>query len=748
MGDNNNKTPLINKPKEQILLLIAVNVLRVSNAHNGQLHKKSAPPLDGCVHPIYVPVYTKAEDLSAHEELSYYNKIESQPSPAPYSVSSPLVSIYVASTPKPYISESENTYSLESAHVKYAPVKQSYGKAIYQSTIKPSYEYSASSEKYIDESNAKYQNQYVSSASAAQTHSSSSDYAANGQSYRYSSIPIQYKFTSPVVAPVVAYKKVTPVNYYSSSSYGKNAAYKQSLHYKADEHAYEKESKQYYPSSTPSYPSSTPLYVPHQQSYAKTSSNYVSSTPTYSSYVKLSPSYVSSTPAYPLYESQAYVKQSPIYVATHSLASNEVYGKESIGQYYSHSSDADYSYSNAKYAGSYSKEYLPPVTTYEPAPTVYIAPAPYNSYDKSYSNAHSKNYASQSYSSSQYNSGASSYNYRPSKLNAYESSKYNSNQQSYAQNTPYQYSSQYSYSAAPVNYSPYSSDTHQYSYSSLTKPTHSSYFSAPASIYSGSSSSASKDSTNSHYSGYAVTERPQQVYYQQPSLEYVPVSSYVQPLKYSIADTAQTQYSAGLATHAQYSSTNAAKSQYATTHALKSQLAPYSTHHTQYSSAAVPLAQYAVPQYAQHSYSAYPTAQYAVPQYAQHSYSAYPTAQYASAAAVTAHGIKYEQPSYQSQASYQSSHSKSHEYHGLQSVASQHEEYYDEHPRYAYEYSVNDDYTGDHKRQYEERDGDVVKGQYSLVEPDGSVRIVDYVADWDTGFHATVSKSNAIPKKY
>jgi hypothetical protein len=33
-----------------------------------------------------------------------------------------------------------------------------------------------------------------------------------------------------------------------------------------------------------------------------------------------------------------------------------------------------------------------------------------------------------------------------------------------------------------------------------------------------------------------------------------------------------------------------------------------------------------------------------------------------------------------------------------------------------------------------------VKGQYSLVEPDGSIRIVDYVADWETGFHATVTK--------
>jgi hypothetical protein len=71
-----------------------------------------------------------------------------------------------------------------------------------------------------------------------------------------------------------------------------------------------------------------------------------------------------------------------------------------------------------------------------------------------------------------------------------------------------------------------------------------------------------------------------------------------------------------------------------------------------------------------------------------------------------------------------------------------------DHPRYAYEYGVNDPHTGDIKRAWEKRDGDVVKGQYSLVEPDGSVRIVDYVADWETGFHATVTKQGpSIHKK-
>lgn len=54
---------------------------------------------------------------------------------------------------------------------------------------------------------------------------------------------------------------------------------------------------------------------------------------------------------------------------------------------------------------------------------------------------------------------------------------------------------------------------------------------------------------------------------------------------------------------------------------------------------------------------------------------------------------------------------------------------------------MNDDLTGDVKSQHETRDGDVVKGQYSLVEPDGSVRVVDYHADNWNGFNAIVSKS-------
>ena len=54
---------------------------------------------------------------------------------------------------------------------------------------------------------------------------------------------------------------------------------------------------------------------------------------------------------------------------------------------------------------------------------------------------------------------------------------------------------------------------------------------------------------------------------------------------------------------------------------------------------------------------------------------------------------------------------------------------------------MNDQHTGDIKEQSEQRDGDVVKGQYSLVEPDGTTRTVKYTSDKHNGFNAEVIKS-------
>ncbi|CAK1553796.1 unnamed protein product [Leptosia nina] len=65
---------------------------------------------------------------------------------------------------------------------------------------------------------------------------------------------------------------------------------------------------------------------------------------------------------------------------------------------------------------------------------------------------------------------------------------------------------------------------------------------------------------------------------------------------------------------------------------------------------------------------------------------------------------------------------------------------YYSHPKYAFDYSVNDPHTGDHKTQWETRDGDVVRGAYSLAEPDGTTRIVEYTADKYNGFRAVVRK--------
>ncbi|KAF7270911.1 hypothetical protein GWI33_016143 [Rhynchophorus ferrugineus] len=76
--------------------------------------------------------------------------------------------------------------------------------------------------------------------------------------------------------------------------------------------------------------------------------------------------------------------------------------------------------------------------------------------------------------------------------------------------------------------------------------------------------------------------------------------------------------------------------------------------------------------------------------------------------------------------------------HGYGAHASQ--DYY-AHPQYEYNYGVQDPHTGDHKTQHEVRDGDVVKGSYTVAEPDGTLRTVHYTADDHNGFNAVVEKS-------
>ncbi|XP_050307182.1 cuticle protein 19-like [Anthonomus grandis grandis] len=70
-----------------------------------------------------------------------------------------------------------------------------------------------------------------------------------------------------------------------------------------------------------------------------------------------------------------------------------------------------------------------------------------------------------------------------------------------------------------------------------------------------------------------------------------------------------------------------------------------------------------------------------------------------------------------------------------------HEEYPSAPAKYEFDYGVQDPHTGDHKSQHEVRDGDVVKGSYSVAEADGTLRTVHYTADAHNGFNAVVEKS-------
>ena len=64
---------------------------------------------------------------------------------------------------------------------------------------------------------------------------------------------------------------------------------------------------------------------------------------------------------------------------------------------------------------------------------------------------------------------------------------------------------------------------------------------------------------------------------------------------------------------------------------------------------------------------------------------------------------------------------------------------YDLNPQYNFGYSVADTLTGDAKTREESRDGDVVRGSYSVADPDGRIRTVTYTADAEHGFVAKVT---------
>ncbi|KAI8429086.1 hypothetical protein MSG28_007646 [Choristoneura fumiferana] len=75
-------------------------------------------------------------------------------------------------------------------------------------------------------------------------------------------------------------------------------------------------------------------------------------------------------------------------------------------------------------------------------------------------------------------------------------------------------------------------------------------------------------------------------------------------------------------------------------------------------------------------------------------------------------------------------------------AAAQHGHKHEKHePAHSSQHITRHDGHPEEVTQHEQRDGDVVKGFYSLHEPDGSVRDVHYHSDKKTGFHAEVKHS-------
>lgn len=71
---------------------------------------------------------------------------------------------------------------------------------------------------------------------------------------------------------------------------------------------------------------------------------------------------------------------------------------------------------------------------------------------------------------------------------------------------------------------------------------------------------------------------------------------------------------------------------------------------------------------------------------------------------------------------------------------------FDSNPQYSFAYDVQDSLTGDSKSQQETRNGDLVQGQYSLIDADGYQRIVSYTADSVNGFNAVVQREPLVAR--
>ncbi|KAF5297738.1 hypothetical protein FQR65_LT09912 [Abscondita terminalis] len=59
-------------------------------------------------------------------------------------------------------------------------------------------------------------------------------------------------------------------------------------------------------------------------------------------------------------------------------------------------------------------------------------------------------------------------------------------------------------------------------------------------------------------------------------------------------------------------------------------------------------------------------------------------------------------------------------------------------PDYAYSYGIDDSKTGNSHSRQESRIGDSVNGEYTVLEADGTMRVVQYTSDPHNGFQAQV----------
>ncbi|KAL0840245.1 hypothetical protein ABMA28_015532 [Loxostege sticticalis] len=78
---------------------------------------------------------------------------------------------------------------------------------------------------------------------------------------------------------------------------------------------------------------------------------------------------------------------------------------------------------------------------------------------------------------------------------------------------------------------------------------------------------------------------------------------------------------------------------------------------------------------------------------------------------------------------------------GCSTPSSSADQYGGTQPKYEYKYEVSDHQTGDRKSHWESREGDRVRGVYTLYEPDGALRTVEYSADALHGFNAVVRRN-------